>query len=60
MPHTPTHAVVWLDYREAKIFLVTADDVEGKRIKAHDRMAPRDPRPGPRIERAMRGGTARG
>ena len=35
MPHSPTHAVVWLDYREAKIFLVTADDVEGKRIKAH-------------------------
>jgi len=34
MPHTLTHAVVWLDYREAKIFLVTAEDVEGKRIKA--------------------------
>jgi stalled ribosome rescue protein Dom34 len=35
MPHTPTHAVVWLDHREAKVFLITADDVERERIKAH-------------------------
>ena len=35
MPHNPTHAVVWLDYREAKIFLITAGDVEAERIKAH-------------------------
>jgi stalled ribosome rescue protein Dom34 len=35
MPHTPTHALVWLDFREAKIFLVTADDVKARRIKAH-------------------------
>ena len=35
MPHTPTHAVVWLDYREAKIFLITAGDVEAERVKAH-------------------------
>ena len=35
MPHTPTYAVVWIDFREAKIFLVTADDVEHQRIKAH-------------------------
>ena len=35
MPHNPTHALVWLDFREAKIFLVTAADVEAQRIKAH-------------------------
>jgi len=35
MPHTPTHALVWLDFREAKIFLVTADDVQAQHIKAH-------------------------
>jgi stalled ribosome rescue protein Dom34 len=35
MPHVPTHAVVWLDHREAKVFLVTAEDVESKRINAH-------------------------
>ena len=34
MPHTPTHAVVWLDHREARVFLITADDVERERIKA--------------------------
>ena len=82
MPHTPTHAVVWLDHREAKkefdkyldqhaeelkkklIGVETMDHpTDGellaharKFLKAHDRMAPHDPR----IERAMRGGTARG
>jgi stalled ribosome rescue protein Dom34 len=35
MPHTPTYAVVWIDYREAKVFLITAEDVERERIKAH-------------------------
>jgi len=35
MPHIPSHAVVWLDFREAKIFLITAEDVEAQRIKAH-------------------------
>ena len=34
MPHTPTLAVVWLDFHQAKIFLTKADDVEAKRIKA--------------------------
>ena len=34
MPHTPTLAVVWLDFHQAKIFLIKADDVEAKRIKA--------------------------
>jgi stalled ribosome rescue protein Dom34 len=34
MPHIPTNAVVWLDYREAKIFLITSEDVEKQRIKA--------------------------
>ena len=29
-----THAVVWIDFREARIFLITAEDVEKKRIKA--------------------------
>ena len=35
MPHTPTHAVVWLDFHQAKIFLIKAEDVEAQRIKAH-------------------------
>lgn len=35
MPHTPTYAVVWIDFREARIFLVTAEDIEHQRIKAH-------------------------
>jgi stalled ribosome rescue protein Dom34 len=30
-----SHALVWLDFREARIFLITHDDVEAKRIKAH-------------------------
>ena len=30
-----THAVVWLDFKEAHIFLFNADDVERKQIKAH-------------------------
>ena len=34
MAHTPTNAVVWLDHREAKIFLATPEDVEKQRIKA--------------------------
>ena len=34
MPHYPTLAVVWLDFHQAKIFLIKADDVEAKRIKA--------------------------
>jgi stalled ribosome rescue protein Dom34 len=34
MPHNPTLAVVWLDFHQAKIFLIKADDVEAKRIKA--------------------------
>ena len=29
-----THAVVWLDFKEAHIFLFNADDVERKQIKA--------------------------
>ncbi len=35
MPRNPTYALVWIDFREAKIFLITADDVEAHRIKAH-------------------------
>ena len=34
MPHIPTLAVVWLDFHQAKIFLIKADDVEAKRVKA--------------------------
>lgn len=34
MPHNATHAVVWLDSREARIFLITAEEVERHRIKA--------------------------
>jgi stalled ribosome rescue protein Dom34 len=34
MPHNPTRALVWLDSREARIFLITAEDVESGRIKA--------------------------
>jgi stalled ribosome rescue protein Dom34 len=34
MPHNATHAVVWLDSREARIFLITADDVERHHVKA--------------------------
>ena len=30
-----THAVVWLDFKEAHIFLFNAEDVERKQIKAH-------------------------
>lgn len=33
MPHT--HAVVWLDTREAHVFQFNAEDVERQRIKAH-------------------------
>jgi stalled ribosome rescue protein Dom34 len=32
--HAPTHAVVWLDFHQAKIFLITAEDVDARRIKA--------------------------
>ena len=34
MPHDPTLAVVWLDFHQAKIFLIKAEDVEATRIKA--------------------------
>jgi stalled ribosome rescue protein Dom34 len=34
MPHTPRNAVVWVDHREARIFLITSEDVEKQRIKA--------------------------
>ena len=34
MPHAPTLAVVWLDFHQAKIFLIKAEDIEAKRIKA--------------------------
>lgn len=30
-----THAVVWLDFKEAHVFQFTAEDVERQRIKAH-------------------------
>ena len=30
--HAPTHAVVWLDFHQAKIFLIKAEDVEARRI----------------------------
>jgi stalled ribosome rescue protein Dom34 len=34
--HAPhTHAVVWLDFKEAHVFLFNAEDVERQRIKAH-------------------------
>jgi stalled ribosome rescue protein Dom34 len=32
--HAATHAVVWLDFHQAKVFLITAEDVETRRIKA--------------------------
>ena len=32
--HSPTLAVVWLDFHQAKIFLVTARDVEAGQVKA--------------------------
>jgi stalled ribosome rescue protein Dom34 len=32
---THTHAVVWLDFKEAHVFLFNADDVHRQRIKAH-------------------------
>jgi stalled ribosome rescue protein Dom34 len=32
---THTHAVVWLDFKEAHVFLFNADDVQRERIKAH-------------------------
>src|SRR5471030_2807624 len=31
-----THAVVWLDFKEAHVFLFNAEDVERQRIKAHN------------------------
>ena len=34
MPHDPALAVVWLDFHQAKIFLIKAEDIEAKRIKA--------------------------
>ena len=35
--HAPhTHAVVWLDFKEAHVFLFNAEDVERQRIKAHN------------------------
>jgi stalled ribosome rescue protein Dom34 len=42
MPHNPSHAptgapihaVVWLDFHQAKIFLIKAPDVEARRIRA--------------------------
>lgn len=34
MPHNPTHAVVWLDFHQAKIFLIKAEDIEARRIRA--------------------------
>jgi len=32
--HAPTHAVVWLDFHQAKVFMIKAEDVEARRIKA--------------------------
>ena len=32
--HAATHAVVWLDFHQAKIFLIKAEDVEARRIRA--------------------------
>ena len=32
--HGPAHAVVWLDFHQAKIFLITAEDVEAGRIRS--------------------------
>jgi stalled ribosome rescue protein Dom34 len=32
--HAATHAVVWLDFHQAKVFLITAEDVETRRVKA--------------------------
>ncbi|MEI9900211.1 MAG: hypothetical protein WDN31_08880 [Hyphomicrobium sp.] len=35
-PASHTHAVVWLDFKEAHVFLFNAEDVERERIKAHN------------------------
>jgi stalled ribosome rescue protein Dom34 len=32
--HAPTYAVVWLDFHQAKIFMIKAEDVEARRINA--------------------------
>ncbi len=32
--HGPAHAVVWLDFHQAKIFLITAEDVEAGHIRS--------------------------
>jgi hypothetical protein len=32
--HAPTRAVVWLDFHQAKIFLIQAEDIEARRIGA--------------------------
>ena len=38
MPHNPSqspiHAVVWLDFHQAKIFLLKAQDIEARRVAA--------------------------
>ena len=38
MPHNPSHssihAVVWLDFHQAKIFLMAAQDIEAGRVRA--------------------------
>ena len=32
--HAPSHAVVWLDFHQAKIFLINAQDIDAGRIGA--------------------------
>jgi stalled ribosome rescue protein Dom34 len=32
--HSPIHAVVWLDFHQAKIFLLKAQDIVGQRVAA--------------------------
>ena len=45
MPHTPrdapTRAMVWLDHREARIFLITPEDVEKRMVAALDGLVPK-------------------
>jgi stalled ribosome rescue protein Dom34 len=44
MPHNPSHApahastyaIVWLDFHQAKIFMIKAEDLEARRIKADE------------------------
>ena len=32
--HSPMHAVVWLDFHQAKIYLIKAQDMEARRVAA--------------------------